>query len=120
MGRPVGQADIHVYMSPRILLVERNRDRPDTRYTAPLVVLAGAFVAAGGYVHLREWFETYRLVPSTAAGAAVVRMGFPVNAAASAVFAVLLGVSAFRSRRPAGSVVAGAVLLQAGSLRLCS
>ena len=45
-----------------------------------LIVVAAVFVAAEG-IHLREWLDTYRHVPASVPGAAVVRVGFPVNAA---------------------------------------
>jgi hypothetical protein len=57
---------------------------------------AAAFVAAGGVIHLREWLETYRHVPAGLPGAAVVRVGFPSNAAVSAVLAVALLVACTR------------------------
>lgn len=74
------------------------------------------FVAAGGFIHAREWLETYRHVPADVAGSAVVRVGFPVNVAISAlVTAALVACLATRSRFT--PVVAGAALLfQAGAL----
>lgn len=91
-------------------------DTSPHRYAAPLLLAAALFVAAGGFVHLREWLDTYRQVPASAAGAAVVRIGFPVNAAASLVTAVALAFIAARRSRFAPLVVGAAVLLQAGSL----
>jgi hypothetical protein len=86
------------------------------RPTAPVLTAAAAFVAIGGYVHLREWLESYRHVPAGATGSAVVRIGFPVNAVLSAVLAIALLVCAVGRRRLAPQVVAGAALFQAGSL----
>lgn len=91
-------------------------DRIHARHGAPLMLAAAAFVAAGGYVHLREWLDVYRDVPAAAAGAAVVRIGFPVSAAVSAIVVVALLATAFRGRRVRTIVVAGAALFQAGSL----
>ena len=91
-------------------------ERTDARYAAPLMLAAAAFVAAGGYVHLREWLDGYRDVPAAAAGAAVVRIGFPVSAAVSAIVVAALLAAAMRGRRTRTVVVAGAVLFQAGSL----
>lgn len=81
-----------------------------------MTIAAALFVAAGGFVHIREWVDLYRDLPAGTPGAAVVRVGFPVNAALSAVIAVALVVAAFRGLRLAGYVVGGALLFQAGSL----
>jgi len=92
--------------------------RADARYAAPMLLAATALVAAGGWVHLRDWLDVYRDVPATAAGAAVVRVGFPVSAAISAVVAVALLVTALRGRRTrtVAAAAAAAALFQAGSL----
>ncbi len=89
---------------------------PTTRHRVPLVLAAAAFIAAGGYVHLREWLDTYRHVPSDAAGSFVVRIGFPVNAAISLLVAVALVATLFVARRFSHYVVAGAVSFQVASL----
>src|SRR4051812_41373092 len=47
------------------------------RVTTPLILIAALFVLAGGYVHLREWQDTYRSLPSIVPGRDVVRIGFP-------------------------------------------
>ena len=84
--------------------------------TVPLLV-AAAFVGAGGFIHMREWLDTYRNVPASVPGADVVRVGFPVNAALSAVIAGALVVTAFAaSRRSITMIAATALLVQAGSL----
>ena len=80
------------------------------------MLIAAAFVAAGGYVHLREWLDTYRAVPAEAAGSFVVRIGFPVNVVISALVAVALVVTLFVAKRLAPLVAAAAVAFQAGSL----
>ena len=87
----------------------------DKRFVTPLVVAAGIFVLAGGYVHAREWWDVYRDLPSSVPGAAVVRIGFPVNAVVSLVVA---GGLAIASRRLAGLTVAvaGALALQVASV----
>jgi hypothetical protein len=82
------------------------------RLTTPLVIAAALFVAAGGYVHLREWLEGYRNVPVEAPGAAVVRVGFVVNAAASFAIAAALVVTQLVGRRLAPLVMVGAALSQ--------
>ena len=92
------------------------RHLPAKRHAAPLLLAAALFVAAGGFVHLREWLDTYRQVPASAAGAAVVRIGFPINAAASLVIALALAFTAVRRTRFAPHVVATAILFQAASL----
>ena len=60
------------------------------RITNALILASAALIAAGGFIHLREWLETYRDVPSEAPGAFVVRVGFPVNAGLSFVLALAL------------------------------
>jgi hypothetical protein len=74
------------------------------------------FTAAGGYVHLREWLDTYRAVPADAPGAAVVRVGFPLNAAASFLVAVALLATLVVATRFSRHVVVAAIVLQVGSL----
>lgn len=86
------------------------------RRTTPLVLVAALFVAAGGFIHLRDWLDIYRSVPSSVAGAGVVRFGFPVNVGVSVVLAVALVVTVFRWRRFAPAVVGATVVFQAASL----
>ena len=81
-----------------------------------MLAVAAMFVVAGGFVHLREWVEIYRDVPAQVPGSLVVRLGFPLNAAASVVIAAALAVCAARRMRFAPQVVAAAVLFQAASL----
>ena len=86
------------------------------RFTTPLVLASAALITAGGYIHLREWLETYRDVPSEAPGAFIVRIGFPLNAAVSLLLAIALVATVFVVRRFQPLVVASAFLFQAGSL----
>ncbi len=86
------------------------------RPTTPLVVAAAAFVGAGGFIHLRDWLDIYRRVPASAPGAAVVRVGFPINAGLSLLLAVALVVTMFAFRRFAPLVVGASVVFEAGSL----
>ncbi len=85
------------------------------RPTAPLALAAAVFVLAGGWIHLTEWLDVYRDVPDGVPGAAVVRIGFPVNVAISvaAAGALLAGIRRPRLLVPA---VVAAALFQAGSL----
>ena len=66
-----------------------------TRKASPLVdglgVVGALFTVAGGAVHLREWLDGYKDVPSALDGAFVVKLGFPVNAALSALLAAFIG-----------------------------
>lgn len=79
--------------------------------------LAALFIAAGGYVHLREWLDVYRKIPAEQSGAFVVRVGFPVNAGLSLVVAsAVLAVMTRRWSRFALPVLAGAFLFQGASL----
>lgn len=82
----------------------------------PMLVAAAAFTAAGGYVHLTEWLDTYRDIPSEAPGSWLVRIGFPVNAALSAVAAVALVLAATKLPKLLLPAVVGTFLFQAGSL----
>jgi hypothetical protein len=80
------------------------------------LILSGLFVAAGGFVHLREWLDTYRHVPASLPGAEVVRVGFVLNAVVSAVLLVALLAALFVGRRAVAVVLASAALFEAGSL----
>lgn len=83
---------------------------------APLLALAGAFVAAGGVVHLREWLDTYRHIPASLPGADVVRIGFLINVAVSAILVLALLAAVFAGRRVATVVIGTAALFEAASL----
>lgn len=74
------------------------------------------YVAAGGFVHLREWSDTYRDVPASAPGALVVRIGFPLNAAASVLLVVALAVVVWRRSRLTQPVILATIALQVASL----
>jgi hypothetical protein len=88
-----------------------------TKATTLPLLAAAAFVGAGGFIHLREWRDTYRHIPASVPGADVVRIGFPLNAGLSAVLGVALVVAAFAaSRALIGLVAVAAAVFQAGSL----
>lgn len=74
------------------------------RPAAPLLLLSGVFVAAGGFVHLREWLVTYRHVPTSLPGAEVVRIGFVINAAVSAVLVLTERCGLAQRRREADAL----------------
>lgn len=97
------------------LVTAEGADR-NTQLAKPLLAMAAVFVLAGGYVHLREWLEVYRLVPAEATGSAVVRIGFPLNAVASLVVGAALGYCAAKRTRVVRHVVVAAVVLEIGSL----
>ena len=82
----------------------------------PMLLAAAVFTAAGGYIHLREWLNTYRHLPASAPGAWVVRLGFPVNAAASLVLAVALVLAATKLPRLGVAAFMATVGFQASSL----
>ncbi len=86
------------------------------RQTTPLVLAAAVFVVAGGFIHLREWLDTYRNVPASVPGAVIVRVGFPLNAGLSLLLAVGLLITLRWFRRLAPVAVGAAVLFEAGSL----
>ena len=82
----------------------------------PLVAIAAAFVAAGGWVHLREWLETYRDVPADAPGAAVVTVGFPIHVVLSVLAVAALVGALVRWQRLLPLAILGTALFQAGAL----
>lgn len=86
------------------------------KLVAPLVALAGLFVAAGGFIHLTEWLETYRDVPSSVPGSEVVTIGFPVNVATSVVAVAALVVALLWRTGWLRLVVAAVASFQAASL----
>jgi hypothetical protein len=59
-------------------------------------LLGAALVVAGGVLHLQMWLDHYRHVPSTVPGSGVVRWGFPIDAAGSAIIAIAVIVAAGR------------------------
>ena len=100
----------------RIPIMKAKEGVPRSWVTDSLLTVGAVLVAAGGVVHLREWLEIYRHVPAAAEGSVVVRVGFPINTAASLLVATALGVCAWRRSRFTPQVVVTAVLLQVGSL----
>ncbi len=86
------------------------------KLTTPLVIASAVFVAAGGYIHLTEWLDVYRDLPSQTPGVEVVQIGFPVNAATSLLAVVALVVAVWKLPRLLWLVVAGTFVFQAGSL----
>jgi len=86
------------------------------RLARPMLLAAAAFTVAGGYVHLREWLDTYRDVPSSAPGSWLVRIGFPVDAGLSVVAAVVLVLAATRLPKLTVPATVATLLFQAGSL----
>ena len=80
------------------------------------LVIAAVAVLAGGAVHLHDWVVTYRHIPSTIPGWAVVRVGFAVNAAVSIVLASGLAACAYRVWRFTPVVMLAAFGFQAASL----
>lgn len=89
------------------------------RPTRGFLLAVAAYVAAGGYVHLREWLNTYRDVPGSVPGAEVVTVGFPVNVAASAVLAgalIAAGLGWIRRRGLVNALLAATAAFQLGSL----
>ena len=80
------------------------------------LVAAAVAVLAGGAVHFHEWLTSYRRVPAIIPGSALVRIGFPLNAAASLIAAAAIAVCAFRKSKFTPWVIGGAVLFQVASL----
>lgn len=86
------------------------------RRDAPLALVAGLLTLAGGVVHLREWLNVYRDLSADVPGSAVVRAGFPLNAAVSLVLASALVVTAIVARRLALPVRLATIVFMALSL----
>lgn len=86
------------------------------RLTGTMLFASAAYVAAGGYIHVSEWLDEYRFVPTSAPGAALVRIGFPMNAALSVVLAVVLLAAAVRLPRLVVPAVVVTMAFQAASL----
>ncbi len=86
------------------------------RQTLPLMLSSALFIAAGGYVHFREWFDTYRHLPANLPGVAVVRVGFPINAVVSVLLVGALLLCALRRSKYAPWVVAAAIVFEVASL----
>lgn len=86
------------------------------RLVTPLVIATALFVTAGGFIHLREWLNTYRDLPAAVPGSEVVTIGFPVNAAISLVLVVALGAAVHWRPEWLRFVVGAVALFQAGSL----
>jgi hypothetical protein len=86
------------------------------RATTALILTAAVLILAGGYVHLHEWFQTYRAIPAAVPGAAVVRVGFPLNAATSLAVAGALVATVLHFVRYTVVVIVAAIVFQAASL----
>lgn len=84
----------------------------------PLLFASIAYVIAGGAIHLSEWVDGYRRIPSAVPGSWVVRIGFPVNAGISVVLAAALLYVLLRPGRLLIPVVAANFAFQAGSLAM--
>ena len=86
------------------------------RFTGTMLFASAAYVVAGGYIHVSEWLDQYRFVPTSAPGGALVRIGFPLNAALSVVLAIALVAAAVRLPRLVVPAVVGTMAFQAASL----
>lgn len=83
------------------------------------VALAGVYIAAGGVIHLIEWLQVYRDVPSRVPGAFVVKQGMPLNFALSILGVGALAVAVVRFPRaviPAAAANIAFQLTTAGAL----
>lgn len=81
-----------------------------------VMIVSAVAVLAGGGVHLHDWLVTYRHLPASFPGSAVVRVGFPLNVVASLIAAGAVAVCAFRPFRFTPLVIAGAFVFQLSSL----
>ncbi len=85
-------------------------------FSAPLLLVAAAYTAGGGYIHLREWFALYRDLPASLPGSGVVRVGFPLHAVMAGGLAVLLVYCAVRGGSLVRYVVGGTIVFQIGAV----
>ncbi len=90
-------------------------DHDSTRRTAlgPATIaqlLAAVAVLAGGLLHLRDWNDEKKDLPSQIPGVWVVQEGFLLNVAASLVLAALLVATAFGALRAVRRFVIPAAL----------
>lgn len=86
--------------------------------TRPALFFAAAYTLLGGAVHLDQWLNGYRRIPSAVPGAWVVRLGFPMQALTSGVLALALVVVALRLPRLAVPAIAASVGFQLSTLGL--
>ncbi|HVE93824.1 MAG TPA: hypothetical protein VNB24_02810 [Acidimicrobiales bacterium] len=86
------------------------------RSTTPLLALSAMFIAAGGFIHVRDWLGIYRFVPANLPGSSVVRVGFLVNAVASVVLVAALVFVVRRAPRFTYPAILAAIGFQAASL----
>lgn len=94
-------------------------DAATTPRSSPVLVaglIAAAAIAAGGIIHLVEWFDSYKDLPDVVPGVEVVQYGFPLNFAGSVVLAIALVVAVVSLPRFVVATVAANVLFQVGSL----
>ena len=87
-----------------------------TSRTLPLFFSAAMYSLFGGYVHLREWLNGYRLIPSRVPGSWVVRDGFILNAAVSVVLVGALVLAATKLPKLTVPALLGNAAFQVGSL----
>ena len=88
------------------------------RPTTLMALMSSMFIAAGGFIHLTEWRDLYRHVPADSPGADVVRLGFPINTAASLVLVISLLLAIRHRSRLTSPVILPAVAFQAASLAM--
>ena len=89
-----------------------------TRAVRPLLFASALYVVAGGVVHLMQWTDGYRRIPSEVAGSWLVRDGFPLNALVSFLGAAALVWMLVRPTARLVPIVAANLTLQIGSLTL--
>lgn len=96
--------------------MKRSTRSDNARAISLLAALGAMFTIAGGYVHLREWLDTYRHLPAAVPGAFVVRDGFIVNVGVSVLVSIALVATVVRQNKTTPFVIAGGFLFQAASL----
>lgn len=86
------------------------------KFTRPLFFSVALYTLMGGYVHLTEWLDGYRAIPSSVPGAFVVKLGFPLQAATSVVLALVLVLAATKLPKLIVPALAGNLAFQLSSL----
>lgn len=86
------------------------------KLSLPLFLSAALYSLMGGYVHLTEWLDIYRNIPSSVPGAFVVKVGFPLQAATAFALALVIVVAATKVPKLIGPALVANLLFQISSL----
>lgn len=94
------------------------RTQSSTALSRVLLVSGAVLTAAGAFVHLREWLDTYRDLPAGVPGSWLVRLGFPVYVVIGVVLTAMLLVASVSLGRLVMYVSASAVMFHGVALAM--